>query len=664
MSLQAASTDDDDGAYSNPIELMKGMKQKKQATLERQKLGKVAGTPAATFFSPQHHTLRYSSNTPEKLDSKKTLSLEDILRNESALEGDYASVQDAVRNPLSPDMMVSVVPQPQGQPLQSPARGVRGERGKSPSMSPPPVPRRADHHPVGVVAAAGGMNGIPPGLPGRGGPKEIEEVEVEDPNAMYATVQKPTDKRNSLNGKGRGYDRLLDTQDSRGYDHLLPYDHSDDGLDSDTPIEAYATVDDQGHGINPPIEAYATVDDRGHGVNPPIEAYATVDNRGHGINPPIEAYATVDERGHGEAYATVDERGNGDTDQMYATIDITSKVKRKKPHPKAAKAPPKIPPRRDSKLTSVPPTAPGESVERSVAPRGKSSPSPKMVARTPPPMSSQSPLLTQQKIISRSEEHQQPNGGPLYSPVQKPSRFGHKRHASADNVLNNQVQFTRGNKVPLRTHHHNQMHQHQKQAANNIPTSDVAADMYATVQKTTQPKPALREKPHPPPKRVVTPPDQGALYSVPDRKSKKPPPPTAPKPRGRQTPSPQGHGEWKIGREGGRERGRGRGEGEREGGRRGVKVKGRVGRRGRDICCKITETVKFNTYCIIAFLSSTVSPSLLSKYRTRSFDADHSLASPSLLPNMEVRSNRSMSTGGRRAKTSLTSPEPVSKMYL
>ena len=558
--LQAAPTNDDDGAYSDPIELLKGMKQKKQATLERQRLSKVAGTPAATFFSPQHHTLRYSSNTPEKLDSKKTLSLEDILRNESALEGDYASVQDAVRTPLSPDMMVSVVPQPQGQPLPSPARGARGERGKSPSMSPPPVPRRADHHPVGMVAAAGAVNGIPPGLLGRGEPKEIEEEEVED--AMYATVQKRTDKRRSLNGKGRGYDRLLDTQDSRGYDHLLPYDHSDDGLDSDTPIEAYATVDDQGRGVNPPIEAYATVDERGHGINPPIEAYATVDNRGHSINPPIEAYATVDERGHGvnppiEAYATVDERGNGDPEQMYATVDITSKVQRKKPHPKPTKAPPKIPPRRDSKLTSVPPTATtGEPVERSAAPRGKSSPSPKMVARTPPPMSSQSPLLTQQKIFSGSEEHQQPNGGPLYSSVQKPTRYGHKRHASADNVLNNQVQFSRGNKVPLRAHHHNQTHQPPKQAANNVTTttSDVAADMYATVQKTTQPKPALREKPHPPPKRVVTPPDQGALYSVPDRKSKKPPPPIAPKPRGRQTPSPQGQGEWKRERERERER--------------------------------------------------------------------------------------------------------------
>ena len=528
---------------------MKGMKQKKQATLERHKFGKTAGTPTATFFSPQHHTLRYSG-TPEKLDSKKALSLEDILRNESSLEGDYASVQDAVRTPLSPDMVASVVPQPQAQPQ---AQVSRGERGKSPSMSPPPIPRRADH-----AGAGGGINGIPPGQ----GPEEIEEEEVEDPNAMYATVQKPANKRNSLNGKGRGYDRLLDTQNSRDYDHLLPHDHSDDGLDSDTPIEAYATVDERGHGINPPIEAYATVDERGHGTNPPIEAYATVDKRGHGINPPIEAYATVDERGHGvnppiEAYATVDERGNGDINQMYATVD-TSKARGNKPRPKVKAPPPKIPPRRDSKLTSVPPTATGGSVERpAAAPRGKSS-SPKMVARTPPPMS-QSPLLTQQRI-SASEE-QQPNGGPLYSSVQKPSKLGHKRHASADNVLNNQVQL-RGNKVPLRTHHPQQ----QQTPAFNNSTGEVAADMYATVQKTSQQRPAVREKPHPPPKRVVTPPDQGGLYSVPDKKNKKPPPPIAPKPRGRQTPSPQGQRELK--------RARRKGEREREGGR------GREGKRG------------------------------------------------------------------------------------
>ena len=537
--LQTSSTDDDDGAYSNPIELMKGMKQKKKATLERQKLGKTAGTPTATFFSPQHHTLRYSS-TPEKLDSKKALSLEDILRNESSLEGDYASVQDAVRTPLSPDMMVSVVPQPQA---QSQAQAFRGERGKSPSMSPPPIPRRADH-----AGAAMGINGIPPGQE----PEEIEEEEVEDPNAMYATVQKPANNRKSLNGQGRGYDRLLDTQDSRGYDHLLPHDHSDDGLDSDTPIEAYATVDERGHGINHPIEAYATVDKRGHGINPPIEAYATVDKQGHGINPPIEAYATVDERGHGvnppiEAYATVEERGNGDINQMYATVD-TSKARGSKPRPKA-KAPPKIPPRRDSKLTSVPSTATGGSVERpAAAPRGKSS-SPKMVARTPPPMS-QSPLLNQQRI--GASEEQQLNGGPLYSSVQNPSKFGHKRHASADNMLNNQVQL-RGNKVPFRTHHPQQQ---QTPAFNNNIGGDVAADMYTTVQKTSQQRPTVKEKPHLPPKRVVTPPDQGALYSVPDKKSKKPPPPTAPKPRGRQTPSPQGQRKSRKRKEG---------EGDREG---------------------------------------------------------------------------------------------------
>ena len=504
--LQTSSIDEDDGAYSNPIELMKGMKQKKQATLERQKFSKVAGTPPQPFFSPQHHTLRYSSSPiADKLDSKKALSLEDILRNENSLEGDYASVQDAVRTPLSPDVMVSVVPQPQA---QSQAHSLRGERGKSPSMSPPPIPQRADH----AGAAAGGVNGILPGW----GAEEIEEEE--DPNAMYATVQKPNNKRKSLNDKGREYDRL-DTQDSRGYDHLMPLDHSDDGLDSDTPIEAYATVDERGHSMNPPIEAYATVDDWGHGINPPIEAYATVNERWHGINPPIEAYATVDER------------GSGDPDQMYATVDA-SKTRGNKPNPKA-KAPPKVPPRRDSKLTSVPPTAAGgpthAGVERpAAAPRGK------IAARTPPP-TSQSPLLTQQRI--GGSEEQQPNGGPLYSSVQKPSKRGHKRHASADNMLNNQAR-PRGNKVPIRTHYPQQ----QQTPANSTNSSDVAADMYATVQKTSQHKPMLREKPHPPPRRVVTPPDEGALYSVPDKKTKKPPPPIAPKPKGRQTPSPQGQG--------------------------------------------------------------------------------------------------------------------------
>ena len=546
--LQASSTDDDDGAYSDPIELMKGMKQKKQATLERQRFSKTTGPPAAaTFFSPQHHTLRYSG-TPEKLDTKKALSLEDILRNESALEGDYASVQDAVRTPLSPDVMVSVVPQPQAQ-AQSPAHALRGERAKSPSMSPPPIPRRGADHP-----RAGGMNGIPPG-PVPVPVAEIEEEGMEDPNAMYATVQKPANKRNSLNGKGRGYDRLLDTQDSRGYDHLLPHDHSDDGFDSDTPIEAYATVDEQGHSVNPPIEAYATVDDRGHGINPPIEAYATVDERGHGVNPPIEAYATVNEQGHGvnppiEAYATVNERGDGGIDQMYATVD-TSKTNRSKQHSKAAKPPPKIPPRIDSKLTSVPPTSStGGSVERSaVAPRGGKSSNPKMAARTPPPMSQSPLLLTRQRFGGSMEEHQQSNGGPLYSSVQKnPGKIRHKRHASADNMLNTQVQF-RGsggnNKMPQRSHHPQHQQQQQVPAKISNSTSDihVAPDMYATVQKTSGQKPALREKPHPPPKRVVTPPDQGALYSVPDRKTKKPPPPIAPKPRGRQTPSPQGQGE-------------------------------------------------------------------------------------------------------------------------
>ena len=493
---------------------MKGLKQKKQATLERQKiLGKVAGTPPPPFLSPTH-TLRYGSS--DNLVSK-TLSLEDILRNETTLEGDYASVQDAVRSPLSPNATASAVPQPR-------------ERDKSPSMSPPPIPRRADHQ-----AISGSMNGIA---------RDVEEIEEEeDPNAMYATVQKSVNKKKLLTDKGHGYDRL-DTQDSLGYDHLLP---QDDGLDSDSPIEAYAMVDKRGHGINPPIEAYATVNERGHGGNSPIEAYATVDERGHGINPPIEAYATVDERGHGvnppiEAYATVDERGNDNIDQMYATVD-TSKTRGAKPRPKA-KTPPKIPPRRDSKLTSVPPTAAsGGLVERPAVPRGKST-SPKLTARTPPP-TSQSPLLTQQRI--GRWEGQGQNGGPLYSAVQKPTRPKHKRHASADNMLNNQVQYNRGNKV----HTHN-VHQQQPPTMRTANSSSDMADMYATVQKPSQ-KPTPREKPHPPPRRVVTPPDNGALYSVPDKKSKKPPPPIAPKPRGRQTPSPQGQGEneWREGGRGG-----------------------------------------------------------------------------------------------------------------
>ena len=479
--------DGDDGAYSNPIELMKGLKQKKIATLERQKLGKAAGTPPMPFFSPQHHTLRHGSGR-DNVDGKKALSLEDIIRNEEGLESDYASVQDAVRTPLSPDVRASVVPLPLSRSEQ---------RGKSPSMSPPPIPRREDHLRASTSSNVS-INGLE---------REVEKIEEEeDPNAMYATVQNTADKKSAVvaaaaKNKGCGHGHL-DTQDSRGYDHLLPLDHSDDGLDSDTPIEAYATVDTQGHGINPPMEAYATVDDRGHGINPSIEAYAVVDRRGHGINPPIEAYASVNDRGSGNA------------EQMYATVD-NSKPRWSKVHPPKVTTPPQIPPRN------------GGSVDPGVLPRGQSA-SPRLVARTPPP-TSKSPLL----ILQRTGmwEEQQANGSHLYSTVQNPKKTGHKRRASADNTLNNQVQY-RGSKPQTNVHHPQQVQ------ANSY--------MYSTVQKTSQQKRTPREKPHPQQQRGVTP-DEGMthIYSLPDRKSKKPPP-IAPKPRGRQTPSPLGHGESGI----------------------------------------------------------------------------------------------------------------------
>ena len=401
---------------------MKGLKQKKQATLERQKIGKLASTPPAPFLSPTH-TLRYGSS--EKLESK-TISLENILQN--GVEGDYASVQDAVRIPhhTSPEH-VSVVPLPQ-------------LRGKSPSMSPPPIPRRGDH----------------PNVNGYNDPDEIEEEEPpEGEDAMYATVQKTGTKKKST---GRhGYDRLKNTQDSLGYDHLLP--HSDD---SDTPIEAYATVDEQSHG----------------------------------------------------------------EDQMYATVDNKA---RGKPLPPKSKPPPKVPPRRDSRLTSAPgPLDNHTNVDRA-APRGNSS-SPKVTSRTPPPVA-KSPLLTQQRIE---------NGSALYSTVSKPATSKHKRHASADNLLSNQVHYSGGGvRFQPQPFHKKQYQPPAPTIAASGAGCDVA-EMYATVQK-----PEPREKPASLTRRTVTPPDEGEpMYSVPDRKQKKPPPPIAPKPKGRQTPSPgPGNGE-------------------------------------------------------------------------------------------------------------------------
>ena len=337
------------------------------------------------------------------------------------MEGDYASVQDAVKIPLvsPPEVSGSAVPLPQ-------------LRGRSPSISPPPIPRRGDH---------ANVNGI-----GEKEEDDSREEVVEDPNAAYATVQKTVAKKKSTS-QDVNYDRLQTAVDSLGYDHLIPL--SDDSLDSDAAIEAYATVDSKR---------------------------------------PAE-------------------------DPLYATVD---------PKPSNSMIPPKVdppmvPPRRDSRLTSAStPTNQHVGVERS--PR-RTSNSPKVAARTPPPMSN-SPLLTQQRTQMQNGHR----AGP-YLTGSRQSPLRHKRlHASADSLLNNQVQLPRPPQ----------------------PTASCgnAAEMYSTVQKSFS-KP--REKPAVLPKRTVTSEEGGGpLYSVPERKPRKTPPPVAPKPRGRQTPSPvqgQGHGE-------------------------------------------------------------------------------------------------------------------------
>ena len=426
LSLQSSSIEEDDGTYSDPIELIKGLKQKKQATLERQRMSRVGTTPPQ-FLSPTH-TLRYDSS--ENLQPK-TISLENILQNGS--EGDYASVQDAVpiARLASPEATSSV-------PLPT-------LRGKSPSMSPPPIPRRADHPNVSngyrdVVHAA--------------------EVEEEDPSGMYATVQKTATKKNKSGGK-HGYDHLPITQDSLGYDHLLP--HSDD---SDTPLETYATIDEPG-------------------------------------------------QGQGE-------------EQMYATVDNKT---RNRPPPPKSRPPPKVPPRRDSRLTSSPGSLDyqASSSEKQPQVRGSS----KVTSRTPPPMS-KSPLLTQQKV------HQGQNGDAMYSTVLRPaSTSRHKRHASADNLLNGQVRYggsNGGRPHPLPGGDSGRPPPHPGGAENG---DNDMAEMYATVQKSTP-----REKPAGLMRQSVTPEDGGPTYSVPERRPKRAPPPTAPKPKGRQTPSPiQGYRE-------------------------------------------------------------------------------------------------------------------------
>lgn len=348
-----------------------------------------------------------------------TLNIGDILQNGTVPEGDYASVQDAVKIPLvsPPEVSGSAVPLPQ-------------QRGRSPSMSPPPIPRRGDH---------ANVNGI--------GEKEVEnggeEVVVEDPNAAYATVQKPVVRKEKSKSQRDDYDRLLTTVDSLGYDHLIPI--SDDNLDPNAAIEAYATVDSKG---------------------------------------PAE-------------------------DPLYATVDAK---------PPKSKTPPKVPPRRDSRLISAP-TLTNQHVGVERSPK-RSSNTQKMAARTPPPMSN-SPLLTHQRTQKQNGHRA---AGP-YSTGLKRSPLRHKRlHASADSLLNNQVQLPR---PPLPT----------------VSSSEVA-EMYSTVQKSFS-KP--REKPAVLLKQTVTSEEgSGPLYSVPERKPRKTPPPVAPKPRGRQTPSPvqgQGHGE-------------------------------------------------------------------------------------------------------------------------
>ena len=145
-----------------------------------------------------------------------------------------------------------------------------------------------------------------------------------------------------------------------------------------------------------------------------------------------------------------------------------------------------------------------------------------------PPLSLDSPLLTQQRIETYAtvDERGNDNIDQMYATVDTSKTRGAKPRPKVKTPL----------KIPPRR--------------DSAPHSDNdAADMYATVQPSQKPIP--REKPHPLPRRVVTSPDDGALYSVPDKKSKKPPPPIAPKPRGRQTPSPQGQGERERGREGG-----------------------------------------------------------------------------------------------------------------
>ena len=344
----------------------------------------------------------------------------DIIQN-GGIEGDYASVQDAVRIPLSPPEVSSAVPQPH-------------PHGRSPSISPPPIPRRGNHS---------NMNGI-----GEKADEGNGEEVVEDPNAMYATVQNTVVEQKSKSRQD-GYDKLQMTRDSLGYDHLMPL--SDDSLESDTTIEAYATVDSKGQGGDP----------------------------------------------------------------MYATVDkpraTSSKSKSLQKVP-----PPKVPPRRDSKLSpGHTPANHHMGMER--PPKGGSS-SQKLAAWTPPPMS-KSPLLTHKRT-----QEQNGNGVGPYSTGLKPHPLRPKQlHASADSLLNNRVQLPHSPK----------------------PTAGGgAAEMYAKVQKPVC-KP--REKPTVPPRRTVTPEEgSGPLYSVPERKPRKTPPPVAPKPRGRQTPSPvsgQGHGE-------------------------------------------------------------------------------------------------------------------------